>query len=56
MPSKIARYIGTADQVPGVVLEGMLILSEQQTLVPEATKPRPQFDPAKLPKLPKRSR
>ncbi|RXH32046.1 hypothetical protein XH99_07370 [Bradyrhizobium nanningense] len=55
-PGKIARYVGTADQVPGVVLEGTLILSEQQTPAPEATKPRPRFDPAKLPKLPKRSR
>jgi hypothetical protein len=53
---KIATYVGTAEQVPGVLLEGMLILSEQRPPAPEANEPIPKFDPAKLPKLPKRSR
>jgi hypothetical protein len=52
----IASYVGTAEQVPGVLLEGTLILSEQQAAAPEANKPMPKFDLAKLPKLPKRSR
>ncbi|MGX1352012.1 hypothetical protein AB7M49_005621 [Bradyrhizobium elkanii] len=55
-PGKIATYVGTADQVPGVLLEGRLILSEQQPPAPKAIAPIPKFDPAKLPKLPKRSR
>ncbi|MCK1637596.1 hypothetical protein IVA95_08335 [Bradyrhizobium sp. 157] len=46
---KIARYIGTAEQFPGVVLEGTLILSEQQPPVPEPTVWSPKFDPGKLP-------
>jgi hypothetical protein len=53
---KIARYVGTAEQVPGVLLEGTLILSEQQPQALETNKPMPKFDLAKLPKLPKRSR
>jgi hypothetical protein len=52
----IATYVGTAEQVPGVLLEGTLILSEQQPRAPEANEPTPRFDPAKFPKLPKRSR
>jgi hypothetical protein len=28
-PGKVARYVGTAEQVPGVLLEGTLILSEE---------------------------
>ena len=55
-PGKIARYVGTAEQFPGVLLEGTLILSEQQPPAPEANAPIPKFDPAKLLKLPKRSR
>ncbi|TYO67127.1 hypothetical protein FXV83_08015 [Bradyrhizobium hipponense] len=55
-PGKIARYVGRADQVPGVLLEGTLIYSEQQSPAPEANAPIPKFDPAKLPKLPKRCR
>nr|WP_247984877.1 hypothetical protein [Bradyrhizobium sp. 186] len=35
-PGKIARYVGTAEQVPGVLLEGTLILSEQAPLRREA--------------------
>jgi hypothetical protein len=55
-PGKIAKYVGTAEQVPGVLLEGTLILSEEQPPAPEAKQPVPQFDPAKLAKLPKRAR
>ena len=47
---KLATYVGTAEKFPGVILEGILLFSEHQ-------QPRePQFAPAKLPKLPKRSR
>ncbi|WFU20439.1 hypothetical protein [Bradyrhizobium sp. CB3481] len=53
---KIARYVGTAEQVPGVLLEGTLILSEQSVTAPEPTAPPPTFNPHRLPKLPKRSR
>ena len=53
---KIARYIGTAEQFPGVVLEGTLILNEQQPAAPDPIASPPKFDPKKLPKLPKRSR
>lgn len=55
-PGKIASYVGTAEQVPGVLLEGTLILSEGPLPAPEANDPIPKFDPAKLRKLPKRSR
>lgn len=55
-PGKIARFVGMAEQFPGVLLEGTLILSEEQSPAPEANQPLPQFDPAKLAKLPKRSR
>ena len=53
---KIASCVGTAEQVPGVLLEGTLILSEEQPPAPKANEPIPKFDPAKFPKLPKRSR
>jgi hypothetical protein len=53
---RIATYTGTAEQFPGVLLEGALILSQEQPAAPETNKPIPKFDPAKLPKLPKRSR
>jgi hypothetical protein len=53
---KIATYVGRAERVPGVLLEGTLIFSEQQPPAPKANEPIPTFDPAKLPKLPKRSR
>ncbi|MEH2609598.1 hypothetical protein [Bradyrhizobium sp. AZCC 1693] len=55
-PGKIARYVGTAEQFPGVLLEGTLILSEEQPVAPEPSAPPPKFDPDKLPKLPKRGR
>jgi len=54
-PGKIARYTATAGQVPGLVLEGTLIYSEQQSPALVTSEP-PAFNPAKLPKLPKRSR
>lgn len=53
---KIATYVGTAEQFPGVLLEGTLIFSEQTPRGSEADRPVPPFDPARLPKLPKRSR
>jgi hypothetical protein len=52
---KIATYIGTAEQFPGVLLEGTLIFSEQPR-APEANGPMPKFDPHKLAKLPTRGR
>jgi hypothetical protein len=52
---KIATYTGTAEQFPGVLLEGTLIFNDQARL-PEANGPVPKFDPNKLPKLPKRGR
>ena len=53
---KIATYVGTADQVPGVLLEGTLILNEQRRPAPEANEPIPKFNPDRLPKLSKRLR
>ena len=53
---KIARYTGTAEQFPGVLLEGTLILSEEPSPAPETNASAPKFDPTKLQKLPKRSR
>lgn len=50
---KIATYVGTAEEFPGVLLEGTLIFSEQAAREVEARAPAPRFDPAKLPKLPK---
>lgn len=55
-PDKIATYTATAGQAAGVVLHGTLILTEQPAAAPEQTGQVPAFDPAKLPKLPKRSR
>jgi hypothetical protein len=49
-------YVGTAKQFPGMVLEGTLILSEQQLLAPEPSRPTSQFNRDRLPKLPKRLR
>lgn len=54
---KLATYVGTAEQFPGVILEGMLLFSEQeQPRTAGASEPRPKFAPGKLPKLPKRPR
>ncbi len=47
---KIARCVGMAEQVPGVLLEG------KQPPAPKANEPIPKYDPAKLPKLPKHLR
>ncbi len=55
-PGKIASYTATAQQVPGMILHGTLILTEQQPPARERTEPVPAFNPGKLPKLPKRSR
>ncbi|WP_407188484.1 hypothetical protein [Bradyrhizobium centrosematis] len=55
-PGKIATYTATAQQVPGMVLQGTLILTEQQDPATKRTEQRPAFNPDKLPKLPKRSR
>ena len=52
---KIATYIGTAEQFPGVLLEGTLIFSEQPR-AHEANAAQPKFSPDKLPKLPTRGR
>jgi hypothetical protein len=52
---KVATYVGTAEQFPGVILEGMLLFSEQQQpRAAETREPTPKFAPANLPKLPKR--
>jgi hypothetical protein len=48
---RMATYRGTTEQFPGVVLEGTLILSEQQPAPPESSGPMPRFNPNKLPKL-----
>ena len=55
-PGKIATYTATAQQVPGMVLQGTLILTEQQQPASERSEQLPAFDPDKLPKLPKRRR
>ena len=55
-PSRIATYTATAEQAPGVVLEGTLIPSERQPSAPELARLIPTFNPDRLPKLPKRSR
>jgi hypothetical protein len=52
----IATYIGTANEFPGVLLEGTLIFSEQQARAPGANEPIPKIHPDKLPKWPKRGR
>ena len=54
---KLATYTGTAEQFPGVILEGRLLFSEQHQPPAAETRERiPKFVPGKLPKLPKRSR
>lgn len=54
---KMATYVGTAEQFPGVILEGMLLFSEPQAQSAAESRERiPKFAPAKLPKLPKRPR
>lgn len=39
-----------------MILQGTLILTEQQPPAPERAGQMPEFNPDKLPKLPKRSR
>jgi hypothetical protein len=53
---RISTYVGTAEQFPGVILQGMLILNEQQPLTSEPNRPMGQFDPHRLPRLPKHQR
>jgi hypothetical protein len=53
---RIATYIGSAKQFPGLLLEGTLIFSEQQPGTLSANEPMRKFNPDKLPKLPKRGR
>lgn len=55
-PGKIASYTATAQQVPGMILHGTLILAEQQPPARETAEQVPAFNPDKLRKLPKRSR
>jgi hypothetical protein len=55
-PGKIATYTATAQQVPGMILQGTLILTEQKQPAHDEAAQRPAFNPGKLPKLPKRSR
>jgi hypothetical protein len=52
---KIATYVGTAEQFPGVLLEGTLIFNEPSR-VQEPNGPMPKFNPDKLRKLPRRRR
>jgi hypothetical protein len=49
----IVSYVGTAEQFPGVLLEGLLIFNQQQGATPDANQPIPRFDPRRLPNLPK---
>ncbi len=54
---KVATYVGTAEQFPGVTLEGVLLFSEQQApRAAVASEPISKSTLAKLPKLPKRFR
>jgi hypothetical protein len=53
---RLARYVGTADEVPGVLLEGLLIFSEPSVSVPEHRAKAATFRPGRLPKLPARGR
>jgi hypothetical protein len=50
---KIGRYSATAEDVPGILLDGTLILSEEEDVVDKPTAPTPAFDPGKLRKLPR---
>ncbi|MBR0906841.1 hypothetical protein [Bradyrhizobium liaoningense] len=55
-PGRIATYTATAVQVPGMVLRGTLILTEQPPPASDTAGKMAAFNPDKLPKLPKRSR
>jgi hypothetical protein len=50
---KIGRYSATAEDVPGILLDGTLILSEEESLAEKPMASAPAFDPAKLRKLPR---
>ncbi|KWV55567.1 hypothetical protein AS156_05835 [Bradyrhizobium macuxiense] len=52
----LGKYVATADEVPGMILEGTLIRSEQVRVAPAPSGPLPPFNLDKLPKLPKRLR
>lgn len=47
----IVAYVGTAEQFPGVLIEGLLIYN--QNAAPRENRPIPRFDPQRLPNLPK---
>jgi hypothetical protein len=53
---RIASYVATADEVPGVKLNGLLIWSEQPSSAPTTNATPPTFRPDRLPKLPARGR
>jgi hypothetical protein len=53
---KIGRYIARADEVPGMVLEGTLIQSDEEHSLPKPNRVMPAFNPDRVPTLPKRSR
>ena len=55
-PGRIATYTATAEQAPGLVLQGTLILRDQQTSAAESIERIPPFSPDRLPKLSKRPR
>jgi hypothetical protein len=51
---KVGSYIAKADEVPGMVLEGTLIRTEEE--LPKPSRAVPTFHPERVPTLPKRSR
>ena len=53
---RIGRYVATADEIPGVLLEGLLILSEPSAGVSPQIATPATFRPDRLPKLPARGR
>ena len=52
----IGTYTAKADEVPGMVLEGTLIRSEEEHALPKPRRDVPKFDPERVPTLPTRSR
>ncbi|WGR92322.1 hypothetical protein MTX26_19560 [Bradyrhizobium sp. ISRA443] len=52
----VGKFTATADEVPGMILEGTLIRSEPAQAAPAPSGPLPPFNLDNLPKLPKRSR
>jgi hypothetical protein len=53
---KVGSYIAKADEVPGMVLEGTLIRTEEEHPLPKPSRAVPTFHPERVPTLPKRSR